>query len=357
MGESSVTIVGSNNKPTGGVHRYISNLHEQMPATVDSSVYDVGAPEGSGPVWFLESFLLALLDALRFPLCRPPDVLHVHTAYAFAFVRSSFYVLFGAYVWRRPVVLHVHGSSFDDFVDTDSRLLTWYVRWVLDATDRIIVLGDYWHEVVAEHADPDKLRILPNAVHTERYEPRYDADPARLVYISDLIERKGVAEMVETVETLCGDEDREVRVDLAGRGELADAFEDLDARYDAVTYHGFVSEEKKRQLLNESTIYVLPSYAEGLPIAMLEAMAGGNAVVATTVGSIPEVISAENGRLVEPGDAEALTDAVRSLLDSLAETERVARTNRDLAVEHHSWNEVIDRVVDCYETLVDGSTA
>jgi len=74
--------------------------------------------------------------------------------------------------------------------------------------------------------------------------------------------------------------------------------------------------QKKRDLLAEGTIFVLPSYAEGLPIAILEAMAAGNAIVSTSVGSIPEVITEKRGRIVKPGDPDALFAELQSLCDS-----------------------------------------
>ena len=77
-----------------------------------------------------------------------------------------------------------------------------------------------------------------------------------------------------------------------------------------VEYEGFVSGEKKRELLQNADALILTSYNEGLPISILEAMSYGDAVISTPVGGIPEVVDATNGILVAPGDRDAIYDAV-----------------------------------------------
>lgn len=351
MGSLELLIVGSNNKPTGGIQRYIPNQLEHIPDDISASVYDIGAPGGSGPLWFLKVTLLALLDAAKFPLRSRPDVAHVHTSHAFSFFRSSFYVLFISYIWRRPVVLHIHGSAFDEFAETDSRLLSFYQSIVFSATSRVIILGDYWYEEMSQYIDEQKLVIIPNAVAPEKYDPTFGSGTPSIVFISDLMARKGVYEIIEAIDGINESSDFDFTVELGGLGSLSNEFQSLANRHANVTYHGYVSEEKKRELLNEGIIYLLPSYAEGLPIAMLEAMAGGNAIISTNVGSIPEVINEENGIIINPGDANALKKAIRSLLEDPEKVVQMARANRVLVSEKYSWDEVMEQLVECYEEL------
>lgn len=200
-------------------------------------------------------------------------------------------------------------------------------------------------------ADEDKLVVLPNAVDADEYDPQFDADPPRIVFVSTLIERKGVPAFVEAVESLAASATEEFAVDVAGDGPLSDQVEALATRHEEVTYWGYVSEQRKRELLSEGSIYVLPTHAENLPIAMLEGMAGGNAVVATPVGGIPDVVGPENGYLVEPGNPDALADALSSLLSAPRTVESMARRNRDLVAAEYDWTVATDRLVELYEAL------
>lgn len=333
----------------GGVHQYVEEQHRRLADRLDVESYDMAMPPaGSGIRWFLTAVLMGLWAAIRFPFRSPPDVVHVHTSYRFSFYRSSLYVFVAAYVWRRPVVLHVHGSSFDEFVDTDSRILAWYQSVVFGASDRIVVLSAYWREVVTTRADRERIVVLPNAVEPANYDPETGHDVPHVVFVSNMIDRKGVTELVEAIDDLQHRPDLEFRASFAGSGPRSGAVEELAQRHETVTYHGYVSEERKRSLLSEGSIYVLPTYAEGLPIAMLEGMAGGNAVISTTVGAIPEVIGEENGLLVEPGDADDLRAALETLLESPDRVSRMAERNRELVLERYSWEEIIEELLRLY---------
>ena len=103
-------------------------------------------------------------------------------------------------------------------------------------------------------------------------------------------------------------------------------------------------------MLRDGSIYVLPTYAEGLPIAMLEGMAGGNAVVSTSVAAIPEVIGSDRGILVEPGNVDQLVEALETLVDAPERRTRLAENNRQAIEESHSWDRVVKELLDVYET-------
>jgi glycosyltransferase involved in cell wall biosynthesis len=159
--------------------------------------------------------------------------------------------------------------------------------------------------------------------------------------------------LTTAVETLAEASDSEFTATIAGKGPLSDRVEALADAHSNVEYLGYVSEERKQKLLGEGSIFVLPAYAEGLPIAMLEGMAGGNAVVVTSVGSIPDVVSDENGRLVSPGDANELADALAELIADPDLTERMGRRNRELVCQQYSWSAAIDEIEDIYLETVD----
>ncbi|SEO22884.1 Glycosyltransferase involved in cell wall bisynthesis [Halogranum amylolyticum] len=348
MRATEILLIGPAGKQTGGIARYI---HEQRRRLGDGArVYDVAVPDSETPLQFLRAALLALAQLVQFPFRRPPDVVHVHTSHWYSFFQSSAYILYAASVWRVPVVLHVHGSSFDTFVDTESRLLGAFQSFVFARCTTVVVLSDYWSDVVADRVDPAKLFVLPNAVDPTDYDPRYGASPPHVVFVSNHIERKGVAEFVAAVDDLL-EAGARMQVTIAGSGPLSHLAEELAARRAAVTYEGYVSETRKRELLNEGSVFVLPTHAENLPIALLEAMAGGNALVSTTVGAIPSLVDDDNGVLVAPGDEVALRGALSSLLADPTRIESMARTSRARAEREYSWRTAVDSLEGLYAEL------
>lgn len=351
MSELDVLIVGPSDRDTGGIARYIAEQSTHLSGSVAITRYDISTPEGSGLTWFLYSILLSVVDMLQFPLQRRPDVVHVHTSHMFSFLRIVFYVLVAKYLWQRPVVLHVHGSSFDEFVMTDSVVLQFVQSVVFDASDRIVVLSEYWKDVLGLAVSKSKLVVVPNAVDPSEYDPSFETQTPRVTFVSNHVERKGIVEFVDAVDELKQNGAPPFDVSIAGSGPLAEHAETLAESHDEVTYLGYVSESDKRELLDGSNIYVLPTYAEGLPIALLEGMAGGNAVVTTDVGSIPEVIDETNGVIVSPGNPDELATALDELLNDPGRTTEMAARNHELVEEQYSWTRSTKQLVDIYQSV------
>jgi glycosyltransferase involved in cell wall biosynthesis len=345
-------IVGPAGHSTGGVARYIAQQQRYLPENVTGSVYDIATPNGEGPVWFLGAALRSLVLAFRFPFRSPPDVVHVHTSHYFSFYLSAFYTLFTAYVWDRPVVLHTHGSSFDEFVTTDSLPVRQLQSWVFDASDAVVVLSEYWYDVVGRRAPEEKLVVLPNAVSADEYTPAVDVDPPHLVFVSNHIQRKGIEEFVAAVRELSERTPLEFEVTICGSGPLSDLSSELAAEYDHVRYLGYVDEPTKREVLCDGSIYVLPTYAEGLPIAILEAMAAANAIVSTDAGGIPDLVGPENGLTVTAGDVGDLTDSLADLIQSPERVREMGQTNHELVTSHYSWAATTRRLDTLYEDLL-----
>lgn len=359
-----VLLVGPAGHLTGGIAHYVNHQHDVLSGTIRSRVHDTATPAPEPPVplaglvgesraVFWHKCYRTLRALARFPFRRRPDLVHVHASDDLSFLRAGLYVLLSALLWRVPVVLHVHGPTFDEFVADARPPLSWFQSLVFGQSDAVIVLSDYWADSLAGRVAGEKLVVLPNAVTPDAFDPRYDTDPPRVVVVSNLVPRKGVTELFTAIDNLAA-EGADFEFVLAGDGPLRSAAEALAERHPNVTYHGYVSEAEKRRLLSSGTITVLASHAEGLPFALLEGMAGGNAVVATSVGSVPEVVGPENGRLIEPGDAAALTTALRELLADPERAREMGRRNRALIEERYAWDHVIGRLESLYgEILAD----
>ena len=343
----SVCIVGPAGRDTGGVARYIAEHERILPAEIATRTYDVATPADAG---MLRSILAAFATALGFLFHDRADVVHVHTSHYNSFYLSAFYVFVASVVWQRPVVCHIHGSSFDAFVASASPPVALLQRAVFAACERVVVLSEYWEGALASRVDAQKLVVLPNAIDPGAYDPAFDASPPHLAFVSNHIERKGIRELTEAVANLY-DAGLEFDVTIAGTGPLSHYASELADDYDRVSYLGYISEADKRALLSQSTIYALPTYAEGLPIALLEAMAGGNALVSTRVGSIPDVVDEENGRLIDAGDATALETALERLITDPDTVEAMARRNRALVEQTYSWDRASTRLTALYADI------
>ena len=258
---------------------------------------------------------------------------------------------------RTPVVLHLHSSEYRRFVGGLPRPARSAVRWLFRSADRVIVLGDSWAEYVRTTlgADEARLTVLHNAVPGPAAPP-VEHEPAaapRLLFLGRLGERKGVRELLAALArpevarlpwqaTLAGDGEVERYRHEAARLGLADR----------VTFTGWIAPDAVARELDAADLLVLPSYAEGLPLAILEALAHGLAVIATPVGATAEVIrDGESGLLVPPGDVLALAAALRRVIADPQFRARLGAAGREAWERDYDLTVYASRMRDIYDEV------
>ena len=355
MTPADILLVGPADKKTGGIAYYIKNQQNYLSEHLDCDIFDVSTSDGSGLQWFVTACLEALRDMVGFVRRSPPQLVHIHSSQDLSFYLSSFYILFVSYAWQRPVVLHIHGPSFDEFVMTSSQPLFYFQQFVLNRCDNVIVLSEYWKKTLELRLNKEKLCIVPNAVNPANFSPRTSFSVQQVVFLADTIQRKGLKEFIEAITTLNGRENLQFRVAIAGTGPLSSLADELAEEYQNIQYHGYISEEQKYRLLSSSSIYVLPSHADGLPISLLEAMAGGNAIVTTPVGSIPNLIDGENGRIVSVDDTNELIDTLESLLTSPQIVEQMSEENIREVQKSYTWQQTVQDLMEIYQQFLNNT--
>jgi glycosyltransferase involved in cell wall biosynthesis len=219
-----------------------------------------------------------------------------------------------------PYVVHIHGSRFHESWPAGGPLLRGLVNRMFIWSAAIIALGDSWARHIGDNLPEvrSKISIQPNAtksVAARRATPA-KAGSVAISFLGALGPRKGTSHLIEALGRLSHLSDWEATI--AGNGDI-EAYRKLAENLgvgDRLHFPGWLGPDDVDDLLNRSDIFVLPSTAENLPMAILEAFAHGAAVISTPVGAIPEVIShGRNGLLVPVGDVEALADALRQLIE------------------------------------------
>lgn len=247
----------------------------------------------------------------------------------------------------RRVVNQIHGGWMPQAFFRGKAVRTWLLRRFLVSSDAVTVLSTA--ELAAYRAFDPRIRVslVPNAIDPDGLADRpraYNADrPLRLVYVGRLARAKGLFEAIDALRALARG-GREFELRIAGEGaamaELLAAVEAAGVK-DRVRFLGPVFGSDKTRLWLESDVFVFPSYSEGLPYALLEAMAAGCVPVTTPVAAIPDVIrDGVHGLLVAPKDVCALALALAALDDDRARLERMARAARDRVLECYT----IDRL-------------
>lgn len=252
-------------------------------------------------------------------LVRPLPLIHIHLSSRASFWRKSVLCLM-AVAAGRPYLLHLHGSEFMRFHDEESGPGTRrFIRWIFARSACVIALSEQWRQHVLAICADANVEVLPNAVAVPADAPDNTSRGARtILFLGRLGRRKGTFDLVRAFAAV-KERFPDASLVCAGDGEV-DAVR-LDANKlgigASVACPGWVSPDAARSFLRDSAVFVLPSYAEGVPMALLEAMAEGLPVVTTPVGGIPQVVQhGDNGLLVEPGDVGGIAAALERLLAS-----------------------------------------
>ena len=257
--------------------------------------------------------------------CRRPGdrVVHIHAATRGSWYRKATAVALVKSLGR-PVVLHFHAGAGDirAFEQRLGPARLGLMRWAFPKADDVIAVSAASAAEVGRIFGFDAIRVVPNAAPSVADDATGRAPESprpALVYLGGFANpAKGSDVLLEALPAIL-DADADVEVLLAGPGEPPAAADEL-LRSPRVRWAGYLTGEPKAAAMREAQVFVMPSISEGMPVALLEAMAYGLAIVATRVGGIPEVAEhGANALLVEPHDSAALA---RSLTELLADPER-----------------------------------
>jgi glycosyltransferase involved in cell wall biosynthesis len=262
-------------------------------------------------------------------------------------------VLVGS-ITRKPVVATEHSTEFGASRITESKLRR--ARIAFRRADLVCPVSDSLRLQMENHGIRAKFRIVPNVVDTEVFYPGPPSGdpnrPVRLITVAALIETKGHMHLLEALAPLHHGGKR-FRLDLVGKGPYRQQLEKHVKRLGlegVVTFHGYQPKHGVASLMREADFLVLPSLAENLPVAVIEAMATGLPVVATRVGGLSELVDDAVGVLVEPGNSGALRDAIDEMLDrhSAYSPDAIttkARTRYSTTALGEVWRDIYDEVL------------
>lgn len=249
---------------------------------------------------------------------------HLHTCSGISFYRASADLL-AALLLGKKALLHVHGARFDRFAAEARAIGRPFIRWILGCANRVIALSLHWEAELRRICPEARIVVLRNAVALSAFPtPLPPGDRrVRFLFAARMDEWKGVDDLLAAAEVLTRRGYTDFELVLAGPAGSAGDAAVLNAKIEQfglinlARYVGPLTSDQVQRALEATHVHVQPSHHEGLPMAVLEAMAAGRPVIATRVGALPEVIrDGVEGLLVPPRTPTALADAMESLLDS-----------------------------------------
>lgn len=258
-----------------------------------------------------------------------PCIVHIHFASRGSALRK---MILADMVTRagRPLVLHAHGGYFDQFHRRLPAVLRHTVDGILQRADVLITLSSRWRDFYVNECEvsPSHVTVLPNPVHwTPDVPNRSGRSVVQFLFLGRMCQKKGTYDLVNAFAALPDAVRARARLTLAGDGDVEAIRKLAEPFGEQMRVLPWIDSSERERLLAQSDVFVLPSYHEGVPMALLEAMAAGLPAIVTPVGGIPDVLrTGVEGLMVEPARVTELSAAMARLVNQ--EGERIAYGRR-----------------------------
>lgn len=297
-----------------------------------------GSGHALSSLWVLSS---ALARLVRGRLSGQLAGVHVNMAERLSLFRKSTVILM-ARALGIPVVLHLHAAQLQPFYQALPRPLQGLTRWVFSLPASCLVLGSAAQRFVTGElrVPASRVEVILNGVPEPTCARRQASAsaPQRVLFVGNLSERKGVSDLLQAL-ALGGLDASRLQVTLAGGGDVA-AYQARARQLGIealVHFTGWADQQQVAGLMAQADVLVLPSYDEGLPLVILEALANGVAVVCSPVGEIPSVLQdGVTACFVQPGDVAGIAAGLKRVLQEPALRQSLERNGRALYEQQFS---------------------
>ena len=278
------------------------------------------------------------------------DIVHIHLSEPFSALRKC-PIIFVTKLLSKKLIVHFHSFSTETTVCGKFKNV---YRYLFTKADVIVVLSNYWKEKVNnEYSLGDKVKVIYNPCTIRENNKSYPK-ANYILYAGTVNQRKGYADLISAFAKVAPLHPDWFIV-IAGNGELNRALElsrSLGIE-EKVKLLGWVSGDSKDRVFKEASIFCLPSYAEGFPMAVLDAWTYGLPVITTPVGGIPDVAEdGENMLLFNPGDIDKLSVCIDNLIINNTLREKLSQESLKLSTTVFSINTITDQLRKIYMDLL-----
>ena len=301
------------NPPRGGVAQVLYNYRKYI-----FNPFNMVVDSASGSrLYKAFIFLTALLQLCIKLIFGKYKIVHIHTSSYNSFKRSSYWVRVVKFL-NKKVVLHIHGGAFKAYYETNPG----WIASVLNRADHIICLTDSWKEFYSQITHDVQISVVENVISPPQIKVMDKGEDTSIhaLFLGLITETKGVFDLLEVIIDNAAQLRGKFMLHIGGNGQIEKLLKIIkdNSIEDLVQYEGWVAGEKKNDLMNLCDAFIILSYAEGLPVSIIEALSYGQYVIASNVGGIPEILPEQFGMLIEPGnkpDIKAAIDYVISHQD------------------------------------------
>ena len=298
-------------------------------------------------------FFLALFNFAYRLVFTDVSIVYIHFSIGASFYRKSVFTLF-AKIFGRKVVLHCRTGEFEVFYRKNLSIIKKYIKYILNLADGIIVLGNSERDFFVKLCDDKFCKVIYNSIICPSSSATLDKLPMIVCTMGTLGQRKGSYDLLKAIPFVLKEYPK-TEFWLCGNGEVEKCnriIKNIGVDQN-VKLLGWVSENKKEEIYKNSSIYVLPSYYEGMPRSILEAMSYGLPVIATSVNAVPDLVEdGKTGILIQPGDIDALANNIITLLRNIQDRINLGQAARLSILNNFNVEDKLRELEDVFNDVI-----
>ena len=344
---SKVLIVATSRNTRGGITSVIK-AHEkgEQWEQYHCQWIEIHVDKGA----FMKIWML-LTGVMKFLIFLPgADIVHFHLSEPNSAKRKLLFMPF-ALLLKKKTIVHFHAFSPDTTINGPHDKV---YKYLFTNADAVVVLSNYWKNAVNDKYNlGGKIRVIYNPCMMIDYPEHYEKTKS-ILYAGTINQRKGYTDLIRAF-ALVATKYPDWKVVLAGNGEIEKA-ESLAKELgiaSQIELLGWVSGEKKDRTYKEASVFCLPSYAEGFPMAVLDAWSYSLPVITTPVGGIPDIAKdGTNLLLFTPGDIDALAERLDRMMSDADLRVRLSHESKWLAANTFNLNNINRQIGELYEDLL-----
>lgn len=291
-------------------------------------------------------------------LVDKPTLVHIHSSFGASFYRKIPFIYMASWA-KLPIINHIHGADFDEFYVNASEKKKKCIKKIYGKCSKLIALSVEWSERLSQIVPTEKIEVIENysILHEDALAQRLSRFCNNtILFLGEFGKRKGCYDIPAVAERVAKTVPN-VKFMLCGSGNAADEmavkkqFKDKGIIANAV-FPGWVRDKEKDQALREADIFFLPSYNEGMPMSVLDAMGYGLPIVSTKVGGIPKIVhDGENGACCNAGDLETFAIRIIELLTSDEKRAAAAKASIEIVKGGYSLEIHLKKLKNVYESV------
>ena len=284
-----------------------------------------------------------------------PNIVHIAATSNLVFWENSYYLIVSK-IFKKKIFIHYLGS-FDIFFYSSGKFKRYLIKYILKKSNIIGVLSSKVNKILSSFFDSSKIIILPSSIDYSLFENNCrtlkfpNNEYIKILFLGGWdAYKKGVTDVIKAIPHVLK-KHKKVLFIITSYNKI-----DIDMNIESenIILLNWIPTEDKIPLYNSCDIFLLPSYDEGLPYSMIEAMAAGLPIIASNVGGIPEVVQDnENGFVINPGDINQMVSRINYLIENIETRIKMKKNNQIIVKKNYSLEHNIDIIKNIYNDLIE----